>query len=35
VLSAAGGSVATLEGDPFTYGKPGFRNGNFVAWGKR
>ena len=35
VLAAAGGSVTGLEGEPFTYGKPGFRNGNFVAWGKR
>jgi len=35
VLSAAGGVVTTLEGEPFRYGKPGFRNGNFVAWGQR
>jgi 3'(2'), 5'-bisphosphate nucleotidase len=35
VLSAAGGSVTTLEGEPFRYGKPGFRNGHFIAWGKR
>jgi 3'(2'), 5'-bisphosphate nucleotidase len=35
VLAAAGGSVTTLEGEPFRYGKPGFRNGNFVAWGRR
>lgn len=35
VLLAAGGTVTTLEGEPFRYGKPGFRNGNFVAWGKR
>ncbi len=35
VLVAAGGSVTTLEGAPFRYGKPGFRNGNFVAWGRR
>jgi 3'(2'), 5'-bisphosphate nucleotidase len=34
VLAAAGGRVTTLEGEPFTYGKPGFRNGNFVAWGR-
>jgi len=34
VLSAAGGRVTTLEGEPFRYGKPGFRNGNFVAWGR-
>jgi len=35
VLAAAGGSVTGLEGEPFTYGKPGFRNGNFIAWGRR
>ena len=35
VLVAAGGRVTTLEGEPFRYGKPGFRNGHFVAWGRR
>ena len=35
VLAAAGGSVTGLEGEPCTYGKPGFRNGHFVAWGKK
>jgi 3'(2'), 5'-bisphosphate nucleotidase len=34
VLMAAGGRVTTLEGEPFRYGKPGFRNGNFVARGR-
>jgi 3'(2'), 5'-bisphosphate nucleotidase len=34
VLAAAGGRVTDLEGAPFRYGKPGFRNGNFVARGK-
>jgi len=34
VLTAAGGRVTTLDGAPFRYGKPGFRNGNFVAWGR-
>jgi 3'(2'), 5'-bisphosphate nucleotidase len=34
VLAAAGGRVTGLEGEPFTYGKPGFKNGNFVAWGR-
>jgi 3'(2'), 5'-bisphosphate nucleotidase len=34
VLTAAGGRVTTLDGQPFRYGKPGFRNGNFVARGK-
>ncbi len=34
VLAAAGGRVTTLEGEPFRYGKPGFRNGNFLARGR-
>jgi 3'(2'), 5'-bisphosphate nucleotidase len=34
VLTAAGGRVTTLAGEPFRYGKPGFRNGNFVARGR-
>jgi 3'(2'), 5'-bisphosphate nucleotidase len=34
VLRAAGGEVLTPEGAPFPYGKPGFRNGPFVAWGR-
>jgi 3'(2'), 5'-bisphosphate nucleotidase len=34
VLAAAGGRVTGLDGEPFRYGKPGFRNGNFVARGK-
>ena len=34
VLVAAGGTVTGLDGEPFRYGKPGFRNGNFVARGK-
>jgi 3'(2'), 5'-bisphosphate nucleotidase len=34
VLMAAGGSVRTLEGEPFRDGKPGFKNGNFVARGR-
>jgi 3'(2'), 5'-bisphosphate nucleotidase len=37
VLAAAGGSVTTIDGAPFAYGKAetGFRNGGFVAWGRR
>jgi 3'(2'), 5'-bisphosphate nucleotidase len=35
VLAAAGGSVTTLEGEAFRYGKPGFRNGHFIAWGRK
>lgn len=31
VLSAAGGSVLDPQGAPLRYGKPGFRNSNFVA----
>jgi 3'(2'), 5'-bisphosphate nucleotidase len=34
VLRAAGGNVTGLSGEPFRYGKPGFRNGNFVARGR-
>ncbi|HLA72979.1 MAG TPA: 3'(2'),5'-bisphosphate nucleotidase CysQ [Steroidobacteraceae bacterium] len=34
VLAAAGGRVSGLDGEPFRYGKPGFRNGNFVARGR-
>jgi len=34
VLLAAGGSVTDLDGRPMQYGKPDFRNGSFVAWGK-
>jgi 3'(2'), 5'-bisphosphate nucleotidase len=33
VLLAAGGRVLTPAGEPFRYGKPGWRNGPFVAWG--
>jgi 3'(2'), 5'-bisphosphate nucleotidase len=33
VLEAAGGSVATLDGAPFHYGKPGFLNAGFIARG--
>lgn len=35
VLAAAGGSVTGLAGEPFVYGKPGFRNGHFVARGRQ
>lgn len=35
VLAAAGGCVETLDGAPLLYGKPGFRNPGFVAWGGR
>ncbi len=35
VLQAAGGAVETPEGQPFLYGKPDFRNGHFIAWGRR
>jgi 3'(2'), 5'-bisphosphate nucleotidase len=34
VLVAAGGSVTTFDGKPLLYGKPRFRNGGFVAWGR-
>jgi len=34
VLEAAGGSVTSLEGAPFGYGKTGFLNGGFIARGR-
>lgn len=34
VLKAAGGKVTQWDGAPFLYGKPGFRNGPFIARGK-
>jgi 3'(2'), 5'-bisphosphate nucleotidase len=33
VLVAAGGRVTDLAGRPLRYGKPGFENPHFVAWG--
>jgi 3'(2'), 5'-bisphosphate nucleotidase len=33
VLAAAGGAVNDLAGVPLRYGKPGFENPAFVAWG--
>ncbi len=34
VLEAAGGSVETLDGAPLRYGKPDFRNPEFIARGR-
>jgi 3'(2'), 5'-bisphosphate nucleotidase len=34
VLTAAGGSVSTLDGEMLRYGKPGFENPHFVARGR-
>ena len=34
VLRAAGGTVVTLDGKVLGYGKPGFDNPHFVAWGQ-
>ena len=34
VLAAAGGRVERLDGAPMSYGKPGFENPHFVAWGE-
>jgi 3'(2'), 5'-bisphosphate nucleotidase len=34
VLAAAGGRVLGRDGNPLLYGKPGFRNHGFVAWGR-
>lgn len=33
VLLAAGGRLELLDGTPFTYGKPGYRNPHFAAFG--
>ena len=33
VLEAAGGRVTTIDGARLTYGKPGFANPGFIAWG--
>ncbi|MBS7809724.1 3'(2'),5'-bisphosphate nucleotidase CysQ family protein [Roseococcus pinisoli] len=33
LLEAAGGRVVDAAGAPLTYGKPGYRNPGFVAWG--
>ncbi len=33
VLAAAGGTLVTAEGKPFTYAKPDFRNPGFIAYG--
>lgn len=35
VVAAAGGVVTTAEGAPLVYGKPGFENPEFIAWGRR
>ena len=35
VLRAAGGEVVHLDGSPFRYGKPDFRNPSFIATGRR
>lgn len=34
IVEAAGGSVATFDGAPLRYGKPGFRNPEFLAQGR-
>jgi len=34
VLAAAGGKVLDLHGQPLRYGKPGFENPHFAAWGR-
>jgi 3'(2'), 5'-bisphosphate nucleotidase len=35
VLEAAGGMVESVEGTPLHYGKPGFKNPHFIAFGRR
>jgi 3'(2'), 5'-bisphosphate nucleotidase len=34
ILNAAGGRVETADGQPLLYGKPGFENPDFIAYGK-
>lgn len=34
ILDAAGGRVETMDGKPLMYGKPGFENPPFIAYGK-
>lgn len=34
VLEAAGGALLDPHGQPMRYGKPGYRQGGFVAWGR-
>jgi 3'(2'), 5'-bisphosphate nucleotidase len=35
ILEAAGGSVKTADGKEFLYGKQGFENPAFIAFGKK
>jgi 3'(2'), 5'-bisphosphate nucleotidase len=35
VVRRAGGNVVDLAGRPLRYGKPGFENPHFIAWGRR
>jgi 3'(2'), 5'-bisphosphate nucleotidase len=35
ILEAAGGRVETISGTPLRYGKPGLKNGGFLAWGRQ
>ena len=35
ILNAAGGALLQPDGAPLIYGKPGFENPFFVAWGRR
>ncbi len=35
IILEAGGVVLTAEGTPLTYGKPGFDNPAFVAYGDK
>ncbi len=34
IVNAAGGTVLTPDGTPLIYGKQGYKNGPFIAWGK-
>lgn len=35
IVEAAGGHMQTLDGEPFFYGKAGFRNPGFIVFGKQ
>lgn len=34
IVTAAGGRVLTVDGEPFIYGKPNFTNPGFIVWGR-
>jgi 3'(2'), 5'-bisphosphate nucleotidase len=34
IVRAAGGRVTDVHGETLGYGKPGFENPHFIAWGR-